>query len=275
MKIHELIPKILRESFTDISVAKLGIEDLVKHADETLEDPAAYAVTSFVGVEHNARDIGTWGGIMQSRRLEDAYGPNPSEEGIKIRKQIEAAFAPVKSALKHKFGNSITLYRGQNDTRDNPRFTLSWTSDPRVAAHFAGIEPWEMKLNPITDQEISAALKQYNTTGKVKWHGKTYVKTDTPTDDPDLDEYYYEILDRNGEMLTDGDDLEHQFREDQQHYQELLDKKQAKLARILTAHIPVDDIIWITNRAGQSEFILHNKSGKSGYVDTTGKLIKP
>jgi len=75
-------------------------------------------------------------------------------------------------------------------------------------------------------------------------------------------------------MITDGDDLAQQFREDQQYHQELLAKKLAKLARILTATIPIDDIIWITDRAGQSEFILHNQAGKAGYVNKTGRLIK-
>jgi hypothetical protein len=274
MKIHELTPIVLRESFTDISVDRLGIAELVRQADETLEDPAAYAITSFVGVEPDAKNTGAWGGIMQSRRLEDAYSNNPSAEGQKIRQQIDTAMAPVKAALSSRFGRVITLYRAQRDVGDQDRSTLSWTSDPRVAAHFAGVEPWEMKLKQITDQDIAAALEQYHRTGKVKWQGKTYVRTDEPTDDPDLDQYYYEIYDRSGDMITDGDDLAQQFREDQQYHQELLAKKSAKLAGILTATIPIDDIIWITDRAGQSEFILHNQAGKAGYVDKTGRLIK-
>lgn len=275
MKICDLTPIIIRESFTDISVTKLGIDNLVKQADAALEDPAAYAIDNFVGVAHNAQEQGTWGGIMQSRRLEDAYSGNPSAQGVEIRQQLTQAFAPVKAALKSKFGNTITLYRGQTDTSDTPRSTLSWTSDPRVAAHFAGIEPWELKLKPITNQDVATALKQYLSNGKIKWQGKTYVRTDTPTEDSALDDYYYEIYDHSGELITDGDDIEQQFRDDQLYYNELIDKREAKKSRILTAKIPIDDIVWITDRAGQSEFILHNQAGRAGYVNTAGKLNKP
>jgi hypothetical protein len=75
-------------------------------------------------------------------------------------------------------------------------------------------------------------------------------------------------------MITDGDDLEAQFRDDQQHYQDLIDKRDKKLEMVVKAEIPIDDIIWITDRAGQSEFILHNRPGAKGYIDANGKLIK-
>lgn len=191
-----------------------------------------------------------------------------------IKNQLTKAFAPVKAALAAKFGNIITLYRGQTDVSDKTRSTLSWTSDPRVAAHFVGVAAHEVKLKPITDAEIASALKQYQTTGKVKWQNRTYVRTDEPTDGTSTDEFYYEIYDRSGDLITDGDDLAQQLRDDQKYYQELIDARDSKYSRILKAAIPLDDIIWITDRAGQSEFILHNQSGRAGYVDVTGKLIK-
>ena len=276
MRFFELHPALLRESFTDISVSKLGIDDLVRKADSELTDAAADAIDRFVGVQPGAMDRGDWGGVMLSQRLEDAYSKDPSPAGLEIRRQLDAAFAPVRAELRARFGDHITLYRGQGEiSKDaSPRTTLSWTSDPRVAAWFAGIDPRVMKIKPITDDEIRAALETYAKTGKVKFQGKTYVRTETPTDDPNADEFYYDIYDRDGEMLTDGDDLEQQFRDEQEWHRELIDKRNKKLEKVVKAEIPIDDIIWITDCAGQSEFILHNRPGARGYIDATGKLVK-
>jgi hypothetical protein len=182
----------------------------------------------------------------------------------------------VKAALKSKFGNVMTLYRGQGEvsTGTPQRHTLSWTSDPRIAAWFAGINPWLMKLKPITDGQITSALETYGKTGEVKFLGKRYVRTETPTNEDGKDEFYYEIYDRDGELLTDGDDLKNEFKDVQEYYQELVDKRTKTLEKVVKAEIPIDDIIWITDRSGQSEFILHNRHGAKGYLDASGKLIK-
>jgi hypothetical protein len=126
MKLHDIFP-ILCESFTDISVEKLGIADAVKQADAKLGNEAADAIDAFVGVPHDAMKKQIGFGVMFSKQLEDAYGPNPSDSGKKIRQQLEQAFAPIKSILKNKFGNIITLYRGTNpsDTPQSARHTLS------------------------------------------------------------------------------------------------------------------------------------------------------
>lgn len=269
MKIQDFIPK-LRETFNDISVVKLGIDSIVKQSNELLEFPASYAIDSFVGMTHQHDGLG---GIMQSRRLENAYSDHPTEEGKLIKTQLEKAFYPVRMALRNKFGNTIKLYRGQGDISDKKhRSTLSWTSDPRIAALFVGITPMEAKLKPITDQDIVVALKKYHTTGKLKWHGKIYVRIDITTDDTNSDEYYYDILDSSGSMITDGDNIEEELRSYQEYYKEIINAREIKKTRIISAFVPVDNIIWITDRAGQSEFILHNKKDQVGFVDTNGKL---
>lgn len=53
-----------------------------------------------------------------------------------------------------------------------------------------------------------------------------------------------------------------------------MDERSQKLKRVIKVEIPIDDIIWISDRAGQSEFILRNRPGARGYIDATGKLIK-
>ena len=73
-------------------------------------------------------------------------------------------------------------------------------------------------------------------------------------------------------MITDGDDLEAQFRADQAWIAELIGERDSKLRKVITADIPIDSIIWITDRAGQSEFILHNLPGRPGFVTSQGQL---
>lgn len=274
MKITEITARVL-ESFTGIPIEELGMEGMIKQADQDLPHEASRAIDNFVGVPHDARQKGYTFGIMQSERLEDAYSPSPSPRGRIIRQQIDSAFAPIKAALRSKFGEVITLYRHQEDlsSGSKERHTLSWTSDPRIAIQFAGVNGYLMRLKPITNADIEKALRTYAETGKLNFKGKTYVRTDQPTDDPNVDEFYYDII-KDGEVLTDGDDIAGELKSVQAYYQDLIDKRESRLRRIMSAKIPINDIIWITDRAGQSEFILHNQPGKAGYVDATGRLIK-
>lgn len=257
------------ESFSDISVEDLGIADIVKQADQNLSDPASRAITDFVGGPHYAKDAGQLFGAMWSKPLEDAFSDNPSQEGMQIKQQLVSAFEPVKHYLEQKFGQTITLYRAQMPVKDKGvRHTLSWTSNPLVAASFAGIDQWEMKLKPISDETIAKALQIYHNTGQVNFRGKTYKRTDSPTDknhDPNVDDYYYDIW-KGNEFITDGYNLKAEFQDQQQYIQSLIDKREDKQKNIITAVIPVEDIIWITNRFGQSEFILKNKLGRTGYI---------
>ena len=278
MLICELLSVSLLESFVGVHVASMGIENMVDRADENLPNEAANAIEYFVGHAPNARNLsnGEVFGAMQSNRLEDAYSSTPSPNGALIRKQLTNSFGPIKSYLKSKFGNTIVLYRAQEPLtgEKNERNTLSWSSDFRIAATFAGVDGRILRLKPITDEQIKKALDTYNQTGKVSFLTHSYVRTDIPTNDTNLDEFYYDIYNKNGEYITDGDDLEQQFEDDQKTYQEIIDNREQKLKRIVKADIPIDDIIWITHRAGQSEFILHNKPGKSGYINSAGKIAK-
>lgn len=263
------LKSVFLENIENLSIKKLGLAEIVNHADENLAYPASDAITSFVGGPHDAIKMGQQFGIMQSKKLEDAYSNNPSQEGLKIKQQLESAFEPVKKYLKQKFGNTIKLYRAQRMVKaQSLRNTLSWTSNERVAAEFAGIEPWEMKLQPITNEMITQALQTYNTTGLVKFNGKTYKRTETPVHknyDLNLDDYYYDIWD-NDELITDGDNLQEEFKDIQQYIQSLIDEREAKKKEIITALIPIDDIIWITDRFNQSEFIVKNNPRSSAYI---------
>lgn len=273
MKIKDIFA--LLESMTGISVDSLGIADMVDHADDLLPSPAADAIDRFVGMVPGAKKTGIWGGIMQARSLEDAYSDSPGEQGRLIRNQLDSAFEPIKNKLRQMHGDSILLYRAQEPlSSDMPRrHTLSWTSDFRVAADVAGVDGRLLSLRPITDDEIAKAVSIYRKDGTLTWRGKKYVRTDTPTNDPALDEYYYDIFDRDGDHITDGDDIEGSLRSVQSAIDDMIESRDKRLSRIVSARIPIDSIIWITDRAGQSEFILRNQPTKIGYIDTKGKLL--
>lgn len=274
MKIIEITSKSLFESFLNIDVAALGIEGIVDAADEALDAPAATAIDSFVGMPANAYKNGYEFGIMQSRALEDAYSTSPSDTGKLIKNQLTSAVEPIKSALKSKFGDKIKLYRGQGDIKNSNKLRniLSWTSNYQVAQFALGINPNLINLKPVSNQEIESAIKKYNKTGEIKFGRKLYKKTDQLTNDSSVDEFYYEILDSDGNLITDGDNIREELLNYQQFKNNIIAKRDALSAKILEIEIPIDRIIWITNRANQSEFIIHNKQGAVGFVDHKGNM---
>ena len=236
----------LFERFSEFSVDSLGLGDVIRRADQSLSGLAERAIDAFVGIPHNGIEMGLEGGIMAEYRLEDAFSPNPSEKGKQVKADITRAFAPVKAALKQKFGNTVKLYRRQADKRAVDRHTLSWTIDPEVAKQFAGVGKL---VKPLSDAEIKQYLQTYQSIGKVKVGRYEYIRTDDPE--------YYDIY-QNGELITDGDDLEAELKQRQTDQQELLAQQQQKLKTIIEADIDIDSIIWVTNRANQSEFIVRN-----------------
>jgi hypothetical protein len=242
------------------NLKQLGIAQQVLQADHQLKDPAAQAINLFVGMLPGAAQAGVDFGIMQSRQLEDAYSLNPSPKGQKIRQQLTRAFAPIREILERTHGSHILLFRAQPplEVGESPRNTLSFTSDWYVAAQMLGVDTRLLNLKPISDQAIAQAVDEYQSQGLVKFQSRTYVRTQTPTHDPQVDEYYYDIYDAHGSHITDGDDLEQEFLSMQQDRQNLLDKVKLKLKQIRTKSVSVHDIIWITDRALQSEFIVVN-----------------
>lgn len=233
------------------------IESLVKKANLELTGEAERAVDAFVGVPENAKDSGIGWGVMAPQRLEDAFSENPSERGLEIRRQLERAFVPVKQALKDKYGSTIKLYRYQMPVKDKShRNVLSWTANPKIAQWFAGVRKL---IKPLTDQEIKKAVEEYEKTGKTTVRGTTYQICE---DDPD----YYDII-KDGEIITDGDDLYDDLKRVQKQEQEYYEKQLKRLERVVEAEIPIDAIVWVTNRAGQQEFIVKNIPGRPWYLN--------
>lgn len=257
------------------------LDDVIDKADAGLDDHGGRAIDAFVGGPHDAMKRGQEFGIMIRDRLEDAYSSHPSKH-YSIRQQLEKAIVPVRNALKAKYGKTIKLYRGQSeiDKDATHRNVLSWTNDYEVAAAF--VDAYQKVRKPLTDDEIAQLYKTYNETGKVKYGQHVFVRMERPVfDDPEAARIfgnnpdYYEIQDRHGEVATDGDDLVAELKSEQEWEIEQYKKHEKKLQRIKTADVDIDAIVWITNRFGQSEFIVRNIPGSPWYISHLKESFNP
>ena len=169
-----------------------------------------------------------------------------------IAAEIEAAFAPVRAALPPK----VSLYRGI--IRDGSFTTWqkgileSWSSDKRVAEHFAGLrtsKEWKEKLKKVrSEAEIDQLVAKYEASGFLKIDGRYYVRN---REHPQ----YYNIYNSRKSFITDGDDLKKDLMSDsewnEQYNQDLLSK-----AEVFSSEIDRDRVVWITNSLGSKEFIV-------------------
>jgi hypothetical protein len=182
--------------------------------------------------------------------LEQAFKTNSP-----LAAEIETAFEPVRVYLRQKYGDTINLYRGMvkkyNGKIYPDRVLSSWTSDKKVAEHFAGLRTtrWKSLLYPeYTDAQVEDAIKTYNSTGFVSFAGKKYVRDKN-------DPQYFSMYDRRNEYITGSDNIEYWLRSDNAERRE---SNQAKLdnAILLNEDIPVDRIVWLTNSLNSKEFIV-------------------
>lgn len=173
--------------------------------------------------------------------------------GDEIAQEIEAAFAPVRDSLPER----VRLYRGYVPdaawTSWQRKHLESWTTDRRVAEHFAGLRARQDSGNSLlydvpTDAEIQQAVAQYERRGYVKFGNKHYVRNrDNPR--------YYNIYDRRREFVTDGDDLLASLKSDQAWMQKLNDERTQR-SQLIERDIAREDIVWITNNLGSKEYIV-------------------
>lgn len=249
--------------------------DLTEAADVKLSGPAARAVTDFVGHEPEtyAKRLGTGVGVMSPGRLERAFAVAPESDDLAVQQYLRETFAPIRESLSAISGPAIKLYRHQGPTsyfNDEPaaRNVLSWTAQPEVAEAFAGLRDVPRDLDIITEDAIKQAEESIAREGRAAAGGWSFVRN------PEYPEYV--DLYKNGEYITDTDDIRTFLEDENRYYQEtnarLEAERKQKRENIVEAYVPLDDIVWATNRAGQHEFIVRNRPGAPYAIDKKGRL---
>lgn len=194
---------------------------------------AKKAYESLGGLARNAVD--QWNVNWHTGAMEQAF-----REDSAIAKEINAAFEPVRAKMREIYGDTIPMYRGEENeevSRDDlqQRQLLSWTPLKALGRQFAMsgyIEP-----KPITDEEINRVVKQYEESGYVKYRGKRYIVN---RQNPD----YYNIYDSARQPITDGDDLEASLRDDKAWIDDQTAERKSG-GRLYFAGVPVSDTVWI------------------------------
>lgn len=265
------------------------IRDLTETADENLTDDAALAITRFIGHEPKAVDEGATFGLMNARPLEDAFGPSPSPKGQEIRTAVETAFAPVREALRRKLGDTVKLYRVQlpipprradvinmSAAPDGSRSVLSWTTDRDFAQHLAGLRK---DLGLFTEEQIQRFTEKLERDGEVQVTPIRVLKKATVTGSRlDTGEpFEVETIDiyERGEHITDTESVRDYLESLNEDRREHNQRNAQARATIIAAEVPLDAVVWASDRAGQSEMIVRNEPEGAVYISPQGELVQP
>jgi hypothetical protein len=208
----------------------------LKAHDNSLTGDFARAIDEWVGGAANSLDKGMAGGLMMPQRLESM---DPAAWSDVAR--------PVRDALRQRYGDAIPVYRGeapgagQSTGRQN-RYA-SYTTDRAVAERFAGAGP---EVPTIGEDEIEAAEKALAATGEAKVGRHTFRA------EP---EGGIGIYDRSDNFVTDTADIRSVIDSDNAWAAEKNAERAKALEGVREYSIPVDDVLWATDRFGQREII--------------------
>jgi hypothetical protein len=210
--------------------------------DDNLQNPYADAVTNYVGHGPRAVDIDSDAvGLMFPRALEN-LGSVPQ-------------FAPTRDLLREFYGDRFPLMRVQHpydETIAKPRTMLSWTSDPAFAEFYAGVKKPQL---PYSDAFITEMERMYDKEGIARIGPAHELRRGRQFDGvPDFPEIW-----RGGDMITDTESVRAYMNDQNERRLGTLLENEAKRGKIKHALVDIDDIIYGTNRAGQSEFIVRNR----------------
>lgn len=224
-------------------------------ADRALTGDGARAITAFVGHGPDAAAALKRGadpmsaiGFMHKERLEAAFSPSASGADLAARQEIERAFAPVREVLRKEFGDTIRLYRYQQPVGDDAadRNVLSWTASRSLINKFAGREA----RAPISAEQIADVVADFERNGYAKVGRDKFKRTA---------EGFVALYHGNG-FITDYESIDEALKQRRDLDR---DAQSAALNRVagdvvLSKDVSVDDIVWVTNRANQQEFIVKN-----------------
>jgi len=228
-------------------------------ADDELEGPAEALVSKFIGgTKTDLRSMGF--GVYAYEPLEKAH-----KENSQAYRDLEKAFQPVKDVIHREFGNSITLFRSEATRKasgddKHGRTLLSYSSNPKyVEAHATG-RPVK-NLDVPTKDEANKAVADFRKDGEVtiKWNGvgKKRIVTDPDGEGQPDGKDWASVMD--GEEIEFGDLIQDVIDGYYKDSLEWAETTKQKLGGVVVEEVPIDDIVWVSNRAYQSEFIVANK----------------
>lgn len=225
-------------------------------AASSIEEPelsrdAELAMTKFIG---HSRDTDREAGIMDSDELERVL-----RENSPIAQEIEKMFAPVREQLRRQLGDKVILYRMQRrfDEPDKPsdRECLSWTANKDFALSWAGYQPPVYRV--FSDEE--------NYDGNYEAVEEVLGKPPYFTSEEQANAAAQKLKRHFPDIAVDK-----------------YDEGSPPQFPIVEKEIPLDNVLWYSNRANQHEFVVRN-SGESelkvddfvnNYVDYTGNLSR-
>lgn len=236
-------------------------------AEISSNSAASKALDRFFGGDKeslNAIGMGVWG----FEALEKV-----SKDGGPEWKAIESAFSPVRQKIRDVYGNSVRLFRSEAAMRDSglseedkARTLFSYTLDPYYAGHHAAGSLAALRANVPTEDAIQGLLKEYAENGKVVIDfgiGKhTLVRS---KDDPDLADIY------DGEEYITDTEPEEFIRSEAKDLAEKIEKRDKALEKVVARDIPVDDIVWVTNRGNQHEFVVRQAAAEAPKPNSSEK----
>lgn len=246
------------------------MRDVLDGLDATLaglNNAATKAVDNFVGMGPMARNNPNAWGMMDAAPLERMVrGDDPDGAA-----ELEAAFAPVREQLRLIFGDSLPLYRVQREVPGSvadkgARSVLSWSADPEFSRDWADLG---QRMEETPEETIRAHEETYQREGRVKIgpYWLVYEGSQYPVIYPD----------RRGEpalddMVTDTDSVRAFIEGNNNWAREHNARYETRAAGILQVQVPLDDVVFATDRAGQSEFMVRND--RSVHIDETGQLVR-
>ena len=253
-----------------------NVLEFAEDVDRKFSSPSAKLIDRFIGGTEEDLKI-TGFGYYNTTPLEKAF-----EEKTNDYKEIIKAFEPVRQRLRDDFGNTIRLFRSEasrgDRSKETQRSLFSYTIDPVFAETHATRSRFKRKPKPATQEQANQAKQYFSENGKLKidgWFGVPKYDI-TPTSTPEYFDFPAYDINSYGETIDsdDANGVVNFIDELVADSQEAFNDYGKKISKIISQDVPVDDIVWISNRAGQNEFIVKGDLRKTERYSRPGPEVE-
>jgi hypothetical protein len=236
-----------------------GFWDEVKPLDAALKGEEGRAVEAWVGGPHDAVALGQEFGLMIPSRLESMTSAD-----------LDRMAQPIRDLLRQTYGDRITVYRGEipgsSQSHGRQNKLVSYTTDRAVAEHFTGAARKELPV--FTDEEIAQAEKDLAEKGEGRLGAKIFRPSEWGGG-------YVDMFDRDGNHITDAESIRAYADSENAQRREYNDKRAAALKNVRKVRLPVDAVVWATDRFNQQEIIARAGQEKNAVTTAAAALKIP